>query len=292
MHESKGRVEPGADRRVSIRGNNEQADCSARLPETTGWWLSSNRSDKTEHARRPNSHESTSTSTQVLKRRAPDLVTLCCPTRNILRRRLRQSRPVSRSWSRSLSCSTSRRPNAYCWRRLSSLAVFRHQFQPPVCRPVRRARASDRERKLGLLVFATSEIRKRGRDERDPQANLIEDPMSRLRHARTPLRPDRERDDSDGRQPHRSRELDHGHRFEILRGAVGSLVGSYDSSYAMPNTHYLEVNGTGAGCISKTRFVGTSSARPETRTPPCGKRVLQRSQTGSSMRCSIDISTN
>ncbi len=27
-------------------------------------------------------------------------------------------------------------------------------------------------------------------------------------------------------------------------GAVGSLVGSYDSSYTYPNTHYLEVNGT------------------------------------------------
>lgn len=27
-------------------------------------------------------------------------------------------------------------------------------------------------------------------------------------------------------------------------GAVGSLVGSYDSSYAYPNTHYLEINGT------------------------------------------------
>ena len=27
-------------------------------------------------------------------------------------------------------------------------------------------------------------------------------------------------------------------------GAVGSLVGSYDSSYAYPETHYVEVNGS------------------------------------------------
>ena len=27
-------------------------------------------------------------------------------------------------------------------------------------------------------------------------------------------------------------------------GAVGSLVGSYDSSYAYPDTHYVEVNGS------------------------------------------------
>ena len=31
--------------------------------------------------------------------------------------------------------------------------------------------------------------------------------------------------------------------LEFANGAVGSLVGSYDSSYAYPMTHYLEVNG-------------------------------------------------
>jgi predicted dehydrogenase len=32
--------------------------------------------------------------------------------------------------------------------------------------------------------------------------------------------------------------------LEFVNGAVGSLVGSYDSSYAYPLTHYLELNGT------------------------------------------------
>jgi predicted dehydrogenase len=32
--------------------------------------------------------------------------------------------------------------------------------------------------------------------------------------------------------------------LEFANGAVGSLLGSYDSSYAYPLTHYLEVNGT------------------------------------------------
>ena len=32
--------------------------------------------------------------------------------------------------------------------------------------------------------------------------------------------------------------------LRFANGAVGSLVGSYDSSYAYPNTHLLEVNGT------------------------------------------------
>jgi len=30
----------------------------------------------------------------------------------------------------------------------------------------------------------------------------------------------------------------------LVTGAVGSLVGSYDSSYAYPATHWLELNGT------------------------------------------------
>ena len=32
--------------------------------------------------------------------------------------------------------------------------------------------------------------------------------------------------------------------LKFANGAVGSLIGSYDTSYAYPNTHYLEVNGT------------------------------------------------
>jgi myo-inositol 2-dehydrogenase/D-chiro-inositol 1-dehydrogenase len=31
--------------------------------------------------------------------------------------------------------------------------------------------------------------------------------------------------------------------LHLASGAVGSLVGSYDSSYAYPNTHMVEVNG-------------------------------------------------
>ena len=37
--------------------------------------------------------------------------------------------------------------------------------------------------------------------------------------------------------------------MRLASGAVGSLVGSYDSSYAYPATHYLEVNGTRARIV-------------------------------------------
>ena len=33
-------------------------------------------------------------------------------------------------------------------------------------------------------------------------------------------------------------------RWRFASGAVGALVGSYDSSYAYPETHYVEVNGS------------------------------------------------
>jgi predicted dehydrogenase len=41
--------------------------------------------------------------------------------------------------------------------------------------------------------------------------------------------------------------------LEFANGAVGTLLGSYDSSYAYPGTHHLEVNGTlGRGVVEDT----------------------------------------
>ncbi len=41
--------------------------------------------------------------------------------------------------------------------------------------------------------------------------------------------------------------------LEFANGAVGTLLGSYDSSYAYPGTHHLEVNGTlGRGVVTDT----------------------------------------
>ncbi len=41
--------------------------------------------------------------------------------------------------------------------------------------------------------------------------------------------------------------------LEFASGAVGTLLGTYDSSYAYPGTHHLEVNGTlGRGVVHDT----------------------------------------
>jgi predicted dehydrogenase len=55
--------------------------------------------------------------------------------------------------------------------------------------------------------------------------------------------------------------------LEFANGAVGSLVGSYDSSYAYPSTHLLEVNGTkGRLLVQDTvRRLDISRAGDETR---------------------------
>ena len=61
-------------------------------------------------------------------------------------------------------------------------------------------------------------------------------------------------------------------------GAVGSLVGSYDSSYAYPETHYVEVNGS-AGRVqivdTVKRFTRSDAGRRGAR--GLGGRLLQRS---------------
>ena len=37
--------------------------------------------------------------------------------------------------------------------------------------------------------------------------------------------------------------------LQFQNGAVGSMLGSYDTSYSYPNTHSVEVNGTQAHCV-------------------------------------------
>ena len=70
--------------------------------------------------------------------------------------------------------------------------LLRHQLQPPLrqagaARARCGARRSDRRRRLRDLA-----LRRRGRHERAPVRQPDRDPVSRLRHARAPVRTDRE----------------------------------------------------------------------------------------------------
>ena len=97
-----------------------------------------------------------------------------CPTSIISRRPCRPSRPAFHYWLRNPSSSTSRSPNA-CWRKPTSVRCSLRSTSTTVMRSRSiRARAVDREWGAGRDRLRHLEIRRRGRDERAPQANLIE----------------------------------------------------------------------------------------------------------------------
>jgi predicted dehydrogenase len=115
---------------------------------------------------------------------------------------------------------------------------FNHRY----ARPVRMAREAIEAGRLGDLVFATWRFGGEGSSDH-PHANLIETQchgFDMLEYLCGPIASvSAEMTDRTGGG---YRTLVLALRFES--GAVGSLVGTYDSSYAYPETHRLEVNGT------------------------------------------------
>jgi predicted dehydrogenase len=115
---------------------------------------------------------------------------------------------------------------------------FNHRY----ARPVRMAREAITMNRIGEIVFATWRFGGEGRSDH-PHANLIETQchgFDMLEHLCGPIASiSAEMTDKTGA----------GFRTLVLalrfaNDAVGSLVGTYDSSYAYPGTHVLEVNGT------------------------------------------------
>jgi myo-inositol 2-dehydrogenase / D-chiro-inositol 1-dehydrogenase len=115
---------------------------------------------------------------------------------------------------------------------------FNHRY----ARPVELAKAAIDNKRLGDLTFASWRFGGEGRSDH-PHANLIEtqchgfDMLEWLCGPITSIAA--QMTDRTGK----------GFSTVALalgfgNGAVGSLLGSYDSSYAYPNTHHLEINGT------------------------------------------------
>lgn len=123
-------------------------------------------------------------------------------------------------------------------RRLFFAINFNHRY----ARPVQMARQAIAEGRLGEVVFASWRFGGEGRSDH-PHANLIETQchgFDMLEHLCGPL---------DSVMAQMTDLTGGGYRTLVLalgfaNGAVGSLVGSYDSSYAYRDTHLLEVNGT------------------------------------------------
>ncbi len=115
---------------------------------------------------------------------------------------------------------------------------FNHRYATPV----QMAKTAIDDGRLGELVFATWRFGGEGEGQH-PHANLIEtqchgfDMLEHLVGAIASVQA--EMTDITGKG-FSTMALS----LKFANGAVGSLVGSYDSSYAYPDTHRVEVNGT------------------------------------------------
>jgi predicted dehydrogenase len=115
---------------------------------------------------------------------------------------------------------------------------FNHRF----ARPVQMARAAIAEGRLGELVFATWRFGGEGSSDH-PFANLIETQchgFDTLEYLCGPISSVAAQMTDKTGKGFSTLALALG----FANGAVGSLLGSYDSSYAYSDTHVLEVNGT------------------------------------------------
>jgi myo-inositol 2-dehydrogenase/D-chiro-inositol 1-dehydrogenase len=116
---------------------------------------------------------------------------------------------------------------------------FNHRY----ARPVLMAQSAIEQGLLGDLVFATWRFGGEESSTRHPYANLIETQchgFDMLEHLCGPIESVvAQMTDKTGRG-YSTLALALG----FANGAVGSLIGSYDSSYAYGGTHVLEINGT------------------------------------------------
>ncbi len=180
---------------------------------------------------------------EMLRRERPDLVSLCLPNEAHFEPTLAVIRAgfpllVEKPLVFSLDEADVLLREA-AGRGLFFAVNFNHRY----ARPVQLARAAIGSGSLGELTFATWRFGGEPGTSAHPHANLIETQchgLDMLEHLCGPI-------DSVAAQLAEPT----GRGFSTLavalhftNGAVGTLVGSYDSSYAYPDTHRLEVNGT------------------------------------------------
>lgn len=115
---------------------------------------------------------------------------------------------------------------------------FNHRY----AKPVQMAKSAIEAGDLGPISFATWRFGGEVGDSEDSQANLIETQchgLDMLEHLCGPIESVMAQMTDPAGRGYTTLAVALG----FASGAVGSLIGSYDSSYAYPGTHLLEVNG-------------------------------------------------
>jgi myo-inositol 2-dehydrogenase / D-chiro-inositol 1-dehydrogenase len=180
---------------------------------------------------------------EMLERERPDLVSVCLPNEAHFGPTLRLIRAgVALLVEKPLVFSTTEAETLIdeaATRDLFFAINFNHRY----ARPVRLAAEAIARGDLGDPVFASWRFGGEAGTSRHPHANLIETQchgFDLLEHLCGPI-------DSVMAQmtgPSGNGWTTLAVALHFASGAVGSLLGTYDSSYAYPGTHLLEVNGT------------------------------------------------
>jgi predicted dehydrogenase len=180
---------------------------------------------------------------RMLEEQRPDLVSLCLPNEHHFETTLQTIEAgfpllVEKPFVFDLD-EADRLLAAAEERKLFFAINFNHRYAVPV----RLAHEAVIRGDLGQLVFATWRFGGEAGTSAHPHANLIETQchgFDMLEYLCGPIESVMAQM-VDGLTGHGHSTLAVALRF--ANGAVGSLLGSYDTSYAYRNTHYLEVNG-------------------------------------------------
>ena len=180
---------------------------------------------------------------EMLDRERPDLVSVCLPNEGHFEPTLRLVRagvPLLLEKPLVFALEEADTLIAEAAARKAFIGInFNHRY----AKPVRLAAAAIARGDLGRLAFATWRFGGEAGTSRHPHANLIETQchgLDMLEHLCGPITSVM----AQAADPSGNGWTTLVVAVQFGNGAVGSLVGSYDSSYAYADTHLVELNGT------------------------------------------------
>jgi predicted dehydrogenase len=181
---------------------------------------------------------------EMLDRERPDLVSVCLPNEGHFEPTLRIIRAGFPLLVEKPLVFELEQADALLAEAAERDLFFAINFNHRYARPMRLAEEAIREQRLGRLTFASWRFGGEPGTSSHPHANLIETQchgLDLLEHLCGPV---------ESVMAQMSDATSRGYStltvaLQFACGAVGSLLGSYDSSYSYPGTHLMEINGLG-----------------------------------------------